>query len=65
MSKLFSVMFLFATFSLMMALFTHPFLGTNGAIWMIAPILIFCPYGLVEALFYWGNEERMEIWECK
>ena len=59
MSKAHSIMFAFATVSLFIALSTHPELGKPGAIWMIAPIMVFLPYGLIEAIKYWYEKEPL------
>jgi hypothetical protein len=58
MSKLFSALFAFATFSLFMALITHPHLGKEGVIWMVGPILVFPPYGIHEALTAWKEKKE-------
>ena len=50
MSKLESIVFGFGTISLIIATITHPYVGTMGAIWMVLPVMLFVPYGIIKVL---------------
>lgn len=44
-----SAMFLFAVVSLIIAVVTYPH-GEPKAVWLVAPIILFVPYGIIEAI---------------
>ena len=58
MSKLGSIVFGLATVSLFIALFTHPALGNSEAVWMVAPVLVFGPYGMIKTMLEWMEGKK-------